>query len=79
MPKLIEMKDVKFKPKPESYELFYKGSYKNCPFTVQDKDGEVFVCFDTHYEATSSEYSTILDKIKEMYINRHKKDKKWHK
>ena len=67
---------LKFDSKPNSYELIFKGTYNKQPFTVIDKNGEVFVNFDSHYESSAEEYDKIIDIIVKKYKELNKKDKR---
>ena len=69
---------IKIEAKPCSYDLFFKGTYNNQHFSIIDKNGEIYVNFDKHYDCLPEHFQKILDKIKEEYLQIHKKDKKWH-
>jgi len=68
------MLKTKFEEKPASYELFFKGTYGDKSFSLIDKNGEVYVNFDYHYECETHEFDRILQGI----IDNYKSNKKWH-
>ena len=72
------MTKLEFEEKPRSYDLFFKGTYNKRTFSVIDRNGQVYVNFDEHYECLPHDFPKILDNIKEEYIKLHKKDKRWH-
>lgn len=68
----------KFEDNPASYELFFKGTYDDETFSLIDKNGEVYVNFDHHYECETHEFDRIIQGIIDEYKSLNEANRKWH-
>jgi len=65
------MGKITYEEKPYFCEQFFKGTYNKKPFTLIDRNDEVYVNFDSHYECETHEFDAILQNI----INQYKTNK----